>query len=61
MHRPIIIAATPQERFSDPEVIYMKREAAPGSAEAAEAAADDDGGVDDGIEDYRGSATKVSC
>ena len=38
----------------------MKREAAPGSADAAEAAADDDGGVDDGIDDYRGSATKVS-
>ena len=39
----------------------MKREAVPGSAEAAENPADDDGGVDDGIEDYRGSATKVSC
>lgn len=51
----------PQERFEDPEVIYMKREAAPGSEEAAEAAADDSGGLDDGIEDYRGSTTKVRC
>ena len=61
MHRPSSSATMPQERFSDPEVIYMKREAAPSGAEAAQAATDDDGGVDDGIEDYRGSATKVSC
>lgn len=58
-HRPFYQVSQPQERFEDPEVIYMKREAAPGSAEAAEAATEDDRGVDDGIDDYRGSATKV--
>ena len=38
----------------------MKRDAVPGIAEAAVADTGDDGGIDDGIEDYRGSATKVS-
>ena len=58
---PYLAATMTQERFEDPEVIYMKRDAVPGSAEAHEAAADEDGGLDEGIPDFRGSATKVTC
>ena len=49
-----------QERFEDPDVVYVERAAAEGTHGAAHAEAEHSGS-EDGIAEHRGSASKVRC